>query len=56
MIAFPTPTGSLPDEMLPFLATPAPETHQATTNLDILLSKLLNDGLNDIELQQLNEQ
>lgn len=40
----------------PHLATQQ-EHEQPAPNLDILLSKLLNnDELNDIELQQLNEQ
>jgi hypothetical protein len=43
--------------MLPLLNPKEEETIQPKPNLDILLSKLLNnDELNDIELQQLNEQ
>lgn len=55
-LCFPTPTG-MPDELLPLL-TPKPALESdPSPNLDILLSKYLNnDELNDIELQQLNEQ
>jgi hypothetical protein len=47
-LCFPTPTGSMPDEMLPLLNTKH-EDCLVTPNLDILLSKYLNnDELNDI--------
>jgi hypothetical protein len=57
-LCFLTPTGSMPDELLPMLIpTPGLEANPSP-NLDILLSKLLNNDeeLNDIEVQQLNEQ
>lgn len=55
-ICFPTPTG-MPDELLPLLTLKPPLEADPSPNLDILLSKYLNnDELNDIELQQLNEQ
>lgn len=53
---YPTPNGSFSDEMLPLLGRKNEQTLQPKPNLDILLSKFLNnDALNDIELQQLNE-
>lgn len=52
----------MPDDLLPLLGpddrTPEPpQMSEPTSNLDIILSKFLNnDELNDIELQQLSEQ
>lgn len=60
MFDFPTP--QMPDDLLPLLGpddrTPEPpQMSEPTSNLDIILSKFLNnDELNDIELQQLSEQ
>lgn len=53
-------TPQLPDDLLPLFGSEArtPEAHpnEASTNLDIILSRFLNnDELNDIELQQLPE-
>lgn len=52
-------TPQLPDDLLPLFGsearTPEPHLNESSPNLDIILSKFLNnDELNDIELQQLS--
>jgi hypothetical protein len=52
-----TPLGEFPDELQSSFVQRDAVVSEGTPNLDILLSKFLNnDELNDIEIQQLNEQ